>query len=158
MLIGVLSDTHRCGWAIEKAVKKLMLNDIDMLIHLGDNVQDVIEIEKHFKGKIINVKGNCDSLVSMPSERIEVIENKKFFITHGNKYEVKHTTSYLKEKASEIQADVVLYGHTHISSIIFEDGIWFINPGSPAAPRDGFPSAALVEIVQGEVKADIIEI
>ena len=31
-----------------------------MLIHLGDNVEDIAIIKKYYKGRIINVKGNCD--------------------------------------------------------------------------------------------------
>jgi len=156
LLIGVISDTHRYKWVIEEAVKKLA--GCDLLIHLGDNVQDVLEIEKYFKGRIINVKGNCDLSTALPSERTEIIDNKKYFITHGHRYEVKHTLSRLKEKAVEVGADVVLYGHTHIAGIAFEDGIWLINPGSPAVPRDGFFSVALINTEGGAIKASIMEL
>ena len=153
MLIGVISDTHRYNWIIENAVSKLQ--GIDLLIHLGDNVQDIKEIQKYYKGKIINVKGNCDFSVDIPSEKIEVIENKKFFITHGNRYDVKYDISRLRYRALEVGAEVVLYGHTHISKISFEDGIWFINPGSPAVPRDGFFSVATINIDNNIINASI---
>lgn len=153
MLIGVISDTHRYNWVIENAVKKLGL--VDVLIHLGDNVQDIKEIKKYYKGKIINVKGNCDFSVDIPSEKVEIIENKKFFITHGHRYDVKYDISRLRYRALEIGADVVLYGHTHISKISFEDGIWFVNPGSPAAPRDGFFSVATINIDNNVINASI---
>ena len=156
MLIGVISDTHRYKWVIEDAVKKM--GEVDMIIHLGDNVQDVEEIAKYFKGKIISVKGNCDSSKSVPGEIIENIEGKKFLITHGHKYDVKNSMTRLKLRALEVSADVVLFGHSHASGIAYEDGIWFVNPGSPAVPRDGFFSVALIKLEDGEVKASIIEL
>lgn len=156
MLIGVISDTHRYKWVIEEAVKKM--GEVDMIIHLGDNVQDVEEIAKYFKGKIINVKGNCDFSKSVPVDIIEMIEGKKFLITHGHRYDVKNSLTRLKLKALEVSADVVLFGHSHVSGIAYEDGIWFVNPGSPAVPRDGFFSVALIKIEEGEVKASILEL
>lgn len=154
MLIGVISDTHRYNWVIENAVKKL--GNPDILIHLGDNVQDIFEIKKYFKGRIINVKGNCDFSVEVPSEKIEIIENKKFFITHGHRYDVKYDISRLRYRALEAEADVVVYGHSHISQILFVDGIWFINPGSPAVPRDGCSSVATISIIDGTINPSII--
>lgn len=153
MLIGVISDTHRYVWIIENAVKKL--ENADLVIHLGDNVQDVKEIAKYYGGPILNVKGNCDFSVDTPGERIEEIAGKRFFITHGHRYDVKSDLSRLKYKALEVDADIVLFGHTHISQIAFENGIWFINPGSPALSRDGFNSVALIDIIDGKINASI---
>lgn len=153
MLIGVLSDTHRYNWAIEKAVK--VLKDCDAIIHLGDNVQDIKEISKYYKGKIIYVKGNCDFSPSAASEKLETIEGKKVFITHGHLYDVKYDLMKLRYRAMELNADIALYGHTHVSSIEYEDGIWFINPGSPALPRDGFSSVAVIDIKDGNINGSI---
>lgn len=153
MIIGVISDTHRHTWVIENAIKKLEGSDI--IIHLGDNVQDVKEISKYYKGPIINVKGNCDFAVDTPSERVEIIAGKKFFITHGHRYDVKYDLSRLRYKALEIEADVVLFGHSHVSKIAYEDGIWFVNPGSPALSRDGFNSVASIKIEKDKINPSI---
>lgn len=153
MLIGVTGDTHRCTWCISDAVKKL--SDCDIIIHLGDNTGDVREISEYYKGPIINVKGNCDYSASVPCDRIEVIGGKKFFITHGHRYDIKYDLSKLKAKAIECKADVVLYGHTHVSCINFDDNIWFLNPGSPALPRDGVKSVGVIEINNGKISPGI---
>lgn len=149
VIIGVVSDTHRNRYMIQTALENIL--NCDLVIHLGDNVQDVDEIAAKFKGKIINVKGNCDFSVSTASERIEIIEEKKFFITHGHTYNVKYNLNNLKVKAAEIEADVVLYGHTHVSEILFERGIWYINPGSAAFSRKGRNSIAFIDIVNGNI-------
>jgi hypothetical protein len=151
-----MSDTHRYNWVIEEAVRRM--GKVDMIIHLGDNVQDVAEVGKYFDGRIISVRGNCDTSKAAPSELVEEIGGRKFLITHGHKYDVKTTLTRLKFRALEVGADVVLFGHTHIAGIAFEDGIWFINPGSPAVPRDSLFSVALVKLDGEHVKASIVEL
>ncbi|MCH3962752.1 MAG: metallophosphoesterase [Clostridium sp.] len=153
MRIGVISDTHRYAEIIKKAIK--VFDNPDLVIHLGDNVQDVNIIEKLYRGRIINVSGNCDFSTHIPSERLEIIENKKFFLTHGHKYDVKYDISRLKYRAMELNADVVLFGHTHISKIAYDNGIWFINPGSPYLSRDGVNSVATIDIEGGIINASI---
>jgi putative phosphoesterase len=153
LIIGVISDTHRYSWIIENAINKL--ENPDVLIHLGDNVQDLKEISKYYKGPIINVKGNCDFAVDTPSERIEMIAGKKVFMTHGHKYDVKYDLSRLKYRALELEVDIALFGHTHVSKIAYENGIWFVNPGSPAVSRDGFNSIATIKIEDGKINPSI---
>lgn len=153
MTIGIISDTHRYLWVIENAINKL--ENPDILIHLGDNVQDINEISKYYKGQIINVKGNCDFAVDTPSERVEIISGKKIFMTHGHRYDVKYDLSRLKYRALEVGADIALFGHTHVSKIVYENGIWFVNPGSPAISRDGFNSIATIKIEDGKINPSI---
>lgn len=153
MVIGVVSDTHRHIWIIDKVMKAL--GDVDILIHLGDNIQDIKEFKKVYKGKILNVKGNCDYSNSVPSDIVEDIDKYRFLITHGHNYDVKYNLSRLKDKAFEEKANVVLYGHTHMSNIIYEEGIWFINPGSPVLSRDRSNSVALIEIKNGNINPSI---
>ncbi len=153
MVIGVISDTHRYIWVIENAIKKI--GKVDVIVHLGDNVQDIKEVSKYYNGPIINVKGNCDFAVDVPSEKVEIIGNKKVFITHGHRYDVKYDLARIRYKALELEADIVLFGHTHISQIAYEDGIWFVNPGSPAVPRDGFNSVAIIKIEDGKINPSI---
>ena len=57
----------------------------------------------------------------------------------------------LKYKAMEAGVDVVLYGHTHIANIVFEEGVWFINPGSLSRPRYGKRSFATIEIKESRI-------
>lgn len=148
MQIGVISDTHRDKKFVHRV--RDIFSDMDIIVHLGDNVQDVSQIKKFYTRPVINVKGNCDFSVDVPGERIENIGGKKFFITHGHRYDVKYDLSRLKYKAMEENADVVLFGHTHLSKIIYENGIWFVNPGSPSIPRDGFNSVAVINL-EGEI-------
>ena len=154
MRIGVISDTHRSARSIEQLGSKL--KGLDMLIHLGDNVEDISIIKRYYKGEIINVKGNCDFSTSVPNDRVEEICGKKIFITHGHKYNVKKNLLGLRCKALETGATIVLYGHTHMGQIDFVDGIWYINPGSASEPRDGARSFVIIEINQDCIEPNLI--
>ena len=154
MRIGVISDTHRnasCIEALEGKIKAL-----DILIHLGDNVDDISLIRKYYNGRIINVKGNCDFSASTPYDRVEDIYGKRIFLTHGHRYNVKEGLHKLRDKALETGADIVLYGHTHIGQIDFEGGIWYVNPGSASEPRDGGRSFVIIDIAGECIEPNLI--
>ena len=154
MKIGIISDTHRHIGDANTLINTL--GRVDMIIHLGDNVEDVKILSSVYKGKIISVRGNCDFSKEIPSELVENIAEKRFFITHGNKYNVKYDLAKLRYRALELDADIVLFGHTHVSQIEYIDGIWFINPGSPSLPRNGVRSVAVVS-VEGDKIVPVIK-
>lgn len=160
MLIAVVSDSHGDNTSIKKALGKI--KKADYIFHLGDNVEDVEEFSKGFEGEIINVKGNCDflsrELAKELNEKLVYIEGIKILATHGHKYGVKENIFRLKYRAMELEANIVLYGHTHIPSIEYEEGIWFINPGSIALSRAKNNTLALIEIFNGRIIPSIIEI
>ncbi|ADL51133.1 metallophosphoesterase [Clostridium cellulovorans] len=156
MKIGVISDTHRIERCIFKALDTLNRENVDVLFHLGDNVSDAEIIEKNTSKPVFYIKGNCDFNVSAPSERIEVIENKKILMTHGHLYNVKYTLNNLIYKGLEAEVDIVLFGHTHIGDIFFEQGIWFMNPGSAGMSRCGHNSVGVIEISNGQINSKIV--
>jgi putative phosphoesterase len=149
MLIAVVSDTHRDTYSINNVLKKIQKADI--LIHLGDNVKDATDLAQKFKGRTIYVKGNCDFVPSVESEVIEEIEGTRFLITHGHNFGVKQSLGRLKQRAQFEKVHVALYGHTHVSSVVFESGIWYVNPGSAWEGRDGSESIAMIEIAEGKI-------
>ena len=156
MILAVVSDTHKKKSQIRKVLNKI--KNADVLIHLGDNSEDVEDMMMEFNKPIYSVRGNCDFSLRSPSERVEIIEGKKFFLTHGHRYSVKDSLMKLEYRALEIGADIVLYGHTHVANIEFNNGIWFINPGSAAVSRGQFNSIAFIEIKDGVITPSIVEV
>ena len=154
MRIGVISDTHMIISSIDELGGKI--KGMDLIIHLGDNVDDIPTLQKNYSGRIINVKGNCDFSTSVPNDRLEEICGKKIFLTHGHRYGVKDNLLKLRYKALETGADIVLYGHTHIAQIDYEEGIWYINPGSASLPRDGDRSFVIISIDKGKIMPNLI--
>ena len=156
MLLAVVSDTHRDSYQIEKVMKKIALADV--LIHLGDNVSDAEAMKLKFKGRVINVRGNCDFGSSEGSELVEEIDGVRIFLTHGHKYDVRNGIQRLRYKAEEENIQIVLFGHTHISMVSYEYGVWFVNPGSASEARDSFESIAMIEIDHKKIHANIVAI
>lgn len=153
MQIAVVSDTHGDGYSIQNVINKIQ--DTDMMIHLGDYSRDAEEIGMFYKNKIISVCGNCDFGGTVPSEKIEVIQGKRFLITHGHRYNVKYGITRIKNRAKELNADIALFGHTHRSFCSYEEGIWFVNPGSAAYPRDALKSIAIISITESSVNVSL---
>ncbi|NLW22642.1 MAG: metallophosphoesterase [Tissierellia bacterium] len=134
MRIFVVSDTH--GRTKEFIDRVDRMEKADLIIHLGDYVEDGLKIEKKTGIKTIIVRGNCDFLSpGYSEEEILNIEGKKIFITHGHKYNVKYRIDNLIYKGLEMEADMVLFGHTHVPVLHKESDIIIMNPGSPSVPR-----------------------
>ena len=148
MKIGIISDTHG-DYASWKYIIDVIFNDVDTIIHAGDILYGTDHVEqKKFINSIstLNVdilyaRGNCDKL-SLTSDLpirqkhpygVHSWNGKKIVYTHGDMY-----PSLLAKKmiALEEQASIVIYGHTHVYSVDIDHGIYYINPGSPAQPKN----------------------
>lgn len=156
MLIAVVSDTHREEKYI-KIIKKL-IKDADILIHLGDNIEDAEFLGDNFKGEVYIVAGNCDFSRKYPKDRLIEVNEKKIFLTHGDLYGVKMGLNNIYYKGKEIGADIVLFGHTHQAFIEETCEIILMNPGSPSLPRLSKKSIGFIKIENGDVEAYLKEI
>ncbi|MBN2898894.1 MAG: metallophosphoesterase [Clostridia bacterium] len=152
--IGVVGDTHGHVANVVEAINRI--KPLDFIIHLGDYAEDGPMIEEAVGIEVIGVKGNCDFNSTLPEDRLLTIGGKKIFITHGHRYDVKHTYHKIFYKALEVEADVVLFGHTHMMARFVEDDILIMNPGSVSHPRGHLEKTfALLEIGK-EVVSEIL--
>ena len=126
-----------------------------MLIHLGDEINDALIMESIAAIPVIKVPGNCDHRSTEPRELLRSIADKKFFITHGDLYKVKNGLNRLVEKAKELKASVVLFGHTHKPLIQKFEGVMLINPGTLMNGSDA-KSYAILTVTPFKVTAEII--
>ncbi len=164
MKIGIVSDSHGRKADLLKAVKKM--GNIDLVFHLGDFVSDAQYIKEVYSGKVYTIIGNCDRIFGhrpsgdeITAELVVDIQGKRFFATHGHRYRVKEGLTSLYYRGKELDADIVLYGHTHQPRIIREEGMIFVNPGSTGNPRGLFkPSFGIIEIAEGNIISEIIYI
>lgn len=156
MKIGIVSDTHgKVDTSIE-ALKKIA--DLELIIHLGDYADDAKKIEEEMNIDVIYVRGNCDYKdIDVELEKMIEILGKKIFITHGHNYDVKNGVSKLFYRGKELNADIILYGHSHMSTKVEHEDILILNPGSSGEPRSGSKgSIALIEISEKDIKSEII--
>lgn len=150
MRIAVISDTHRRLKYIE-ASKKLF-EDCDVLIHLGDNTDDIEELTRNFTGKVYGVRGNCDFNIEYPKERLLDFEGIKIYFTHGDLYQVKYSLTNIFYKGKEVGADIVLFGHSHVHGIEKYDDIILMNPGSVSLPRSNGRFVGIIDVKNGDIK------
>lgn len=146
MKVLIVSDTHGRDKYLFQILQKV--SPIDLLIHLGDYGGTYDYIKSLVGCSIEMISGNNDLFKGYPKERVIMIGKYTVFLTHGHRYGVYFGTSELKKAARARQADIVMFGHTHVPMIDLGDDIWVINPGSIALPRqrNRLPSYIIMDI------------
>jgi putative phosphoesterase len=156
MKVLVMSDTHGDIFNARQAI--VSNADIDLVLHLGDFYRDAVKLSQLFPDiKMEYVCGNCDTGIAAPyAEKILEIGGKRIFMTHGHKYSVKWSYDRILAKAEEENADVILFGHTHIAFIDKINNILIINPGSISESRSSnFESYLIMEIMGDTIKTNL---
>lgn len=158
MKVLVISDTHKDISRAEQIIKRLK-RQVDYVIHLGDHIKDAQDLgyihdDIHFEC----VVGNCDWSHLGETQKVVLINGKKFLIAHGHTYGVKHSLSKLISKVKKLELDGAFYGHTHVPTVYERNGILIMNPGSLTIPRTSQgPTYGIVEVTDdGNVRAEIV--
>ncbi|MBR2021279.1 MAG: metallophosphoesterase [Clostridia bacterium] len=162
MKILVFSDTHGAVSQMKDVIGRNRA-DTDLVIHLGDNYKDLQSVMLDFPTiASLGVLGNCDFSIMNQNVRYEgcfTAEKRRIFYTHGHKFNVKAGLDYIVSNAILNNADIVLYGHTHIAMFKEYRGVAVINPGSLSCPRDESSGTyAVLEIANDKLKCSIMEI
>lgn len=158
----IITDIHGSPVNLKKVLEKesfdklLLLGDI--LPHgprndlpIGYNPKELLSILNPLRNKIICVRGNCDAevddmVLEFPIMSIACIEynGKNIYLTHGHKFNTKSLLN--------VENSIILYGHTHITSIEKVDSNIYVNIGSITLPKDGVACYATLENNVLEIK------
>jgi len=151
----VLSDTHG---VIDKALAIYeKLQGVDMIVHLGDMVNDAVKISKITGKETISIKGNNDFFNSKEDFQILSTEYGNLLLTHGHRQNVKYNLNNLLYKAEELNCKAAFFGHTHMPLYAESKGIYLLNPGSLTFPMDGSNgSYAVVNISKEHFSASVV--
>lgn len=152
MRVLVVSDTHGNEAGILQAVE--LFKPLDLLVHCGDGEADCGLLE-HFEDiPVIRVAGNCDIGSSAPRELLRILKGVRVLLCHGDRYSVKAGLSGIEARGLEVEAGVILFGHTHRAMAEEHTGMLLVNPGTlfRQAP---FHSCALLEITDAGPQATI---
>ena len=146
MKVLVMSDTHGRNQNILSTIEKV--SPIDLLIHLGDYGRGEDYIEAMAPCPTEMVSGNNDFYNGLPKDKLIHIGKYTILLTHGHRYGVNHNAVDILEVAKRNQANIVMFGHTHIPMIDLSRECWLINPGSLALPRQygRIPTYIIMEI------------
>lgn len=145
MRLLVLSDTHGRSSLIDRVLR--LEKDAKEVFFLGDVVSDIEDIKPEYPDRNFHiVRGNCDYFCEYPLFDIVECGGVTVYMTHGHKHFVKSGVDDIIKAAKDVGASIALYGHTHISAIEYRDGIYAINGGSLALPRDGKASYGVIDV------------
>lgn len=151
MKIGILSDTHN---VLPKEVFDYFAG-AQYILHAGDIGGQEIITDLESIAPVFAVYGNMDSHPLVSS-----LKRVYFFKLAGLKFCLTHIIGSAKSFAYELfkmknEADIVIYGHTHIAEKIDYSDIVFINPGSASSPKHGTSrSVAVLTIEDKKVEVD----
>jgi len=160
MLIGLISDTHIHDRNEEIPVTVFeAFKDVDLIIHAGDLTSIKVKEDLEKIAPVLAVQGNMDRTynLKLPKSIVKTIEGIKIGIKHGEVHP-KGDTQQLYYIARELDAKVLISGHTHQASIEKVDDILLLNPGSPTAPRLTDPTVILMIVENGEVDVEVKKI
>ena len=151
MRIGIMSDSHGDRASLEDLLGRM--GKLDALCFLGDMAADGAYLQGLLEARgaqtaFYEVRGNNDISSPLPDERMLNLGGQRIWMVHGHMQRVKSGLLNLTYAAKERQADIVLFGHTHMRCLQYELGVLLVNPG--AAGRGFFgenkPTAAVLKI------------
>lgn len=153
MKIIVFSDSHGKTGPMKNAVS---LYNPDMIVHLGDHIWDA-DCFEHRNIPLHRVRGNCDyGSDAMENHTMVISRGIKIVMTHGHLYDVKTGLSRLMDMGDSAEADILLFGHTHIALCERRDGILLMNPGTAGIGRK--LTCGLLHLNGNEVIGEIVSI
>lgn len=143
MKIGVLSDSHLKSDYTKDVIDFLKSEGCEYLIHAGDLcIEKNLELLEKSDLKYIAVFGNNDRNLFELSSSYNIKQEPYYFKIKDIKFKLMHLPYYLTS-----DADVVIFGHTHVFENDYKNNTLFVNPGEVCAREK-----PLIECVQLEIK------
>ena len=164
MKILIFSDSHGAPSYIRTAMAAH--RDAEAAVFLGDGAADAADVFADFPAvPHCILRGNCDSSLSLSARGLDAAEETvldfgglRFFCLHGHTRGAKSGCGRMLLRASELHADAVFFGHTHIPENDWAHDpadpsrrILFFNPGSIGMSYDH--SYGVLHIVNGMISA-----
>lgn len=147
----IASDIHGSLKHAQSLFKAFEREQADKLLLLGDllyhgprndlpeeyNPKAVIELLNQYKGRIICVRGNCDTEVDqmvldfpiMADYAVLAVGDVTVYATHGHVYGENNPPKLCGN-------EILLCGHTHVPKCVQKDGFLYMNPGSVSIPKE----------------------
>ena len=152
MKLLIVSDTHGRLSCVQKLERRIQEERPDRIIHLGDYLYNgprngvpedydplaVSDILNRYARITIGVRGNCDSRIDQTLLHFKM-EDSRVEYCNGYRVDMIHGDLLTSEVLNVQRGDILLYGHTHVFMLKKEDGVIYVNPGSPSFPKNGNP-------------------
>jgi putative phosphoesterase len=164
LIVGLIADTHDRLEMVDKAIKKLNEQEVELVLHAGDYIAPfVIPRFKELKAKLVGVFGNNDGDHELLKKKfsesgLEIhggfaelnVDGLKIALLHG------HEEELLNALINSEGFDVVVHGHTHKAEVYRKGKTLIVNPGEACGYLSGKPTIALLDTEEREAR--IIEL
>ena len=162
----VFSDTHGRITALKTVLSwakdHLPPNDtICCTAFLGDGVSDIGRAADAagFYSEWKLLRGNNDYESTAPDSAVFDFADYRFFMCHGHRHGIYSGHHGLVTAGRSNNANVVLFGHTHVPYNKNVNGLLLINPGSVGSPRSRIGATfAVIECTDTLIQADFFGI
>ena len=140
--------------------EQYLLKGLPKNVHDDGRTMSLEEIDNHEWTYSILSENSKNFIRQFKISNIIEIEGKKIYIVHYPSNEngiykehIKNPTIKQNEDMfSGIDADIFIYGHTHITSINNKNNKWYINSGSLGCPvKSSIANAGILEINKNEI-------
>lgn len=161
LLVGLISDTHDRLPMIDKAIRVLNDENVELVLHAGDYVSPfVIPKFKELKARFIGVFGNNDGDHEFLKRRFSedkhleirgsfaklILGDAKIALLHGSDEDL------LNALIDSEGFDVVVYGHAHEAKIHRKGKTLIVNPGELCGYLTGRSTIALLDTEKLEAR------
>jgi putative phosphoesterase len=155
MKIGIISDTHG---TLPSAIFDIF-KDVNHIFHAGDIGNPEVIHDLEIIAPVAAVYGNVDTWPL-------VVNYRDILVTELNNYKICLIHDIVKPKyfsyqlfKKNIEVDIVISGHTHVTSYEVYRGVTYINPGSAVKPRGRkYGTVALLDLDNKKLIPQLIEI
>lgn len=147
--------------------EQYLVNGLPKQVHDNKRQMSLEEIQNHNWNHSQLSDSSIQFIKKLPLTQELNVENFKIYITHypinSNGEYKKHIKDPLdidvKELFSDISADIFLYGHTHTSSKVLCENVWYINPGSVGCPmKSNLARCGILAIDNGRVLYEALKL
>jgi putative phosphoesterase len=153
MLLGIISDTHDRLPLLDKAVKRLNEEKVELVLHAGDYVAPFVAPNfRPLKARLVGVFGNNDGDRELLKKRFTqlgaeirgkfaevMVDGLRIALLHGDDGEL------LRSLIDVESYDVILHGHTHEARIWRKGKTLVINPGEVCGYLSEKPTIAILD-------------
>ncbi|HWR39852.1 MAG TPA: phosphodiesterase [Patescibacteria group bacterium] len=169
MKIGITSDTHGCLQTWESIYNRFF-NDADLIIHAGDvlyhgprnaipaeyNPKQLAETLNQCPIPLVIACGNCDAeidgmILNWPVQSPYAslrLEGLSIMVNHGH-----HLTDLSRiDMAKRFKSRLFITGHSHVASLEKQDGVVYLNPGSPGLSKRSDHKGTIALLTDGRVQ------
>lgn len=159
MIVGIMADTHDHLPLVDKAVKKLVDEKVELVLHAGDYISPFVTPHfKPFKDKFIGVFGNNDGDREVLKRRftefgLEIrgefadvkIDDLRVGLLHGGEPGGPPGASELLQALISAKFyDVIAHGHLHQAETYKRGKTLIINPGEVCGYLSGKATIAML--------------